>query len=269
MIVASVRCISEGLDGSIWFGTNGGGLVRLDNFSQIALWQRYKYPGDIQNDIVTALSCQFVQEGDVWVASYYGASRYIPNSTVKGAGTWQQYTNSDIGAIPGPPSLSTVAVNPIDTKTWFGTYADGLISFDYTDNSWLAVPPPGGVADPQVNAFAFDFSGIIWVAMNSAIGEFDPSHNHWLNIFTAQNTNGLFPVTGANSIATDRTALHYFATTRGVLKLADTTWTILNSSNSPLPSNHVNSLALDLRGNLWIGTDSGCAVYNPSGTQLK
>jgi ligand-binding sensor domain-containing protein len=253
----------------MWFGTDGGGLVRMDQFSEVGVWQKYTSPSDLQYNIVTGVSCQFVQEGDVWAATSFGASRYIPSSTVKGAGSWEQYTSSSQPEIPNPPSISTVAVNPFDTKTWFGTYNYGLISFDYTENAWTTAPAPGGVADPQVNAFGFQTSGLIWIAMNSAIGEFDPVHSSWVNIFTGGNTNGLLPITGANSVATDGGSLCYFATSSGLLRLQDSTWTMLNSTNSPLPSNHVNSVMFDQRGNLWVGTDSGCAAYNPAGTLLQ
>ncbi|CUU08034.1 Por secretion system C-terminal sorting domain-containing protein, partial [Candidatus Thermokryptus mobilis] len=53
-------------------------------------------------------------------------------------------------------------------------------------------------------------------------------------------------------------------------------WTIYNASNSGLPSNYINAIAIDGQDNLWIGTEEGLAkfdgvnwtVYNSSNSGL-
>ena len=38
-------------------------------------------------------------------------------------------------------------------------------------------------------------------------------------------------------------------------------WTVYNTSNSGLPDDWINAIAIDALGNKWIGTDGGLAVY--------
>jgi ligand-binding sensor domain-containing protein len=37
-------------------------------------------------------------------------------------------------------------------------------------------------------------------------------------------------------------------------------WTVYNTFNSPLPSNHIRAVTQDHHGDIWIGTDNGVAV---------
>ena len=52
----------------------------------------------------------------------------------------------------------------------------------------------------------------------------------------------------------------------GLIIYEDNIWTILNKSNSELPSNYISALTLDSEGNLWIATSSSLAKFN--GTNL-
>lgn len=42
----------------------------------------------------------------------------------------------------------------------------------------------------------------------------------------------------------------------------DIAWNVLDSSNSDLPDNHINALAFDHEGNLWIGADKNLVKYD-------
>jgi len=48
----------------------------------------------------------------------------------------------------------------------------------------------------------------------------------------------------------------------GVAYLADRNWYVFNTSNSPLPSNKINGLALGEQGYIWIATDAGLLQFN-------
>jgi ligand-binding sensor domain-containing protein len=40
----------------------------------------------------------------------------------------------------------------------------------------------------------------------------------------------------------------------GLQSLMEVNWTVYNTSNSGLPSNYVNAIAIDGQGSKWIGT---------------
>src|ERR1041385_5369380 len=48
----------------------------------------------------------------------------------------------------------------------------------------------------------------------------------------------------------------------GLGKFDGTTWTMYDVSNSLLPSNKVQALAVDASNNIWIGTDNGLAKFD-------
>jgi ligand-binding sensor domain-containing protein len=49
---------------------------------------------------------------------------------------------------------------------------------------------------------------------------------------------------------------------RGLLKFDGVNWTVYNTSNSGLPGNYVQAIAIDEGGNKWIGTDGGLAKFD-------
>jgi ligand-binding sensor domain-containing protein len=54
-------------------------------------------------------------------------------------------------------------------------------------------------------------------------------------------------------------------TEKGLIQYTNGEVAIIDTSDSPLPSNTIRALALDDLGNIWVGTDNGAAVYNPKG----
>jgi ligand-binding sensor domain-containing protein len=48
----------------------------------------------------------------------------------------------------------------------------------------------------------------------------------------------------------------------GLVKFDGVNWTVYNTSNSGLPDNDVNAIAIDGQGNKWIGTDRGLAKFD-------
>src|SRR5579862_2846911 len=92
-----VSAINRGKDGSLWFGTEGGGLVRYNLGNKIASWQKY-YPPDIPSSFVTSVATEIQQLGEVWVGSVgSGVGRFIPapSSINPNDGTWDVYTRSE------------------------------------------------------------------------------------------------------------------------------------------------------------------------------
>ena len=64
----------------------------------------------------------------------------------------------------------------------------------------------------------------------------------------------------------DGSGYKWIGTGRGLAKFDGTTWTFYTTSNSGLPNNYVQSIAIDGLGNKWIGTQGGgVAVYKEGG----
>jgi hypothetical protein len=68
-----------------------------------------------------------------------------------------------------------------------------------------------------------------------------------------------------NQIAEDPFGNLWLATLGGLLKYDGSSFTLFDSENSPLSTNFIYAVTVDVRGDIWIGTMKGLYVYNPNG----
>jgi ligand-binding sensor domain-containing protein len=262
----TVNAIAQSKDGSIWFGTQGGGAVRYIKNGTRFVFKRYLQP-DVPYATIAGVSGQMTNRGEVFVSTRAaGVGRYTPSTTEIGEGVWTAIDNSNHFTTNNIP---TTTVNVIDNSIWFGTADGSVVRYD-GDQDWLtsSLPPPYN--NYFVLGIAFDLSDHAWIAKSdSGVSVFNNSTKEWIQHYTYGNTGGKMPRGEIKSIATDKNKMRWFGTTQGLVLLNDTTWTTYTISNTPaLPSNNITALSYDGYGNLWIGTNKGVAVYNPTGTRF-
>jgi len=112
-----------------------------------------------------------------------------------------------------------------------------------------------GYVRGTVNSIAIDSSGVVWLATSGGLSAYDGS---WHAVHTTMGT--------VWDIAVDRWGTKWVATDLGLWSLpgfglewddfADS-YTLYDSSNSPLPEAPIKALAIDADGALWIGTGGG------------
>lgn len=202
------------------------------------------------------------------------------------AGRWESY---NARLLPDPArypvnadlDLTTAAWNPVNEKLYVGSYGNGLIEwsgptggfrrFDSSPGSSpLLGPAASAVGTARVTGLAVDEAGVVWVAnFNQNPGQpglfsFDPARSVWTEHLRGQGSelaekvliddNGykwvsLFPsrATGAYLLVYDeRTGRHRAlgaGATAGGLAGA------------------VYSMAVDRKGDLWVGTAKGVQVF--------
>jgi ligand-binding sensor domain-containing protein len=268
-----VTSISPGIDGSVWFGLDGGGVRRYHSGSTNKVWQTYLYPS-IPFNSVSGVSADIIQVGDVWVSTAIGGiSRYVPSTTEPDEGTWRSYSTANVPQMPTNTVICS-AYDIVTNSVWFGTFNRGVFSFR-VDNSglenWSSYELPPEFGGPVVS-IAFDLSKTVWLAKNAGPGAGVSSYNPVSGVthhYTNATTGGKIPASGVKAVVTDFGSTRWFGTNEGLVRLRDTTWTVFNTSNtSELPNNMINALLIDRRGNLWIGTNDGIAVFNEYGTRF-
>ncbi len=122
-------------------------------------------------------------------------------------------------------------VNCIDFEEdniWIGT-TGGIVKQNTIDNSHKEFDYNEGLTMPNVNAMAIDSSGVKWFAMNL----YKKSSIEWA-LFSFDNNN----------------------------------WKKYTTENSGLPSNKINTLKVNSKGHLYIGTDKGLAVLADNNWQV-
>ena len=261
-----VNAITQSKDGSLWFGLQGGGIVRYTKGGSSQAYTHFSLATDlIPSDFVAGLAGELTQLGEVYAVSVSGGgSRYTPDLLVAGEGVWHQLKTDNRIYLPYP-NIPTVAINPVDYNIWFGTYSDGTTEYngDQTFTNF-ALPNTYNFA---IKSMAFDLAGLVWIGKSdSGVSVLNKATGVWLRHYTNSSTGGKLPQGPVNAVVTNFRTVRWFGTNHGLVQLADSTWTLYTTSNSPLPSNIINALSIDTNGNLWIGTNKGVVAFQAGGT---
>jgi ligand-binding sensor domain-containing protein len=214
-----------------------------------------------------------IDDGNLWLATETpGAGNDFGYYSLT-EGQWDYYNNrSHPLELKDLTTCYRIAVHPENKKVYVGSYDVGLLEMDgdkftfYNDtNSPLATG-----ADPErirVGGLAFDNDKNLWISNNSAQNPIVVYKNDgtWQNDFSTTSK-------GLRQVVIDNSGNKWFTVDGGSQGVVifnegnledpnDDQVRILNTSNSQLPINIVNSLAVDLDGDVWVGTNEGVVVF--------
>lgn len=260
---ATITAIAQGKDGSIWFGTNGGGIRRFFPTGQEVdvRWMGYREPA-ISGNVITGLTCDLVFTGEVWAGTHlFGANRFIPSAADPRFGEWRRYTTAEVPEF-GSNQVSAATVSIVNGRIWVSSIFT-LAAFLGENSGWRAYPSGGGY-DYRILSMSADLSDDLWVGKREGAAVLDRYRN-WTEM-TASTTGGQLPPGPVHAVTTDLLATRWFGTDHGLVRLRDTTWTTFDRRSTPvLPSDTITAVAYDQYKNLWIGTVNGVCVHNEKG----
>ncbi len=230
---STILALCETPDGTIWIGTNGGGLLSLKS----GKFQRYQAPEHLPSNIITSLACDTAL-GRLWIGTQKGLCK-LELQTHK----FTTYTTSN-----GLPSNSINAVT-IDSKgtVWAGTdlglwqLQNGVVSV-YRHNTGLALIP-----DDFVRTICEDKDGRIWIGTNSGMSCFE--HTHWRTYTTK---DGLASE-AVYSIFQDSDGVFWIGTIRGLSRFYDGKFENFTEKEG-FEGMQVYAFIEDHERNLWFGT---------------
>jgi ligand-binding sensor domain-containing protein len=194
-------------------------------------------------------------------------------------GEWKRYSSSNYDELVGVPDHIRVAVSPKNGKTYLGTFGDGIVEIDgenitvFNDGTSLQTDILD-LSKYKISGLAFDPAGNLWISNYGAARA--------ISVFKIDGTWENFSVptglTRITEVVVDRNGYKWFATKSqgsgsGILVFdegdlavnGDERYTILTSNNSELPNNDVISLAVDLDGEIWVGTSAGTMIFECPG----
>lgn len=175
--------------------------------------------------------------------------------------------------------LLNIAANPKTDKIYFASFLGGLVEYSKdgiaiydskTANCKLQVPP-GDILRTRVSGLAFDKNLNLWMSNNLAPNPIVvlKKDGTWQNFPVFSNpgfyqcavdqyNNKWFVIGGTTG------GLYVFNEGNDINNPADDKWREITSNNSNLPSNTVNCVTVDIKGDVWVGTSKGTIVFECS-----
>jgi hypothetical protein len=248
---------------------NGSFFIANGNYTAIA-------PNAPYNVGVQGLA---VKDSKVWVAggtieNWTGIGDYSGTYLLDG-GFWKRYSSADYAELNGVPDHIRVAIHPTNGKTYLATFGNGVAEIDgdnitiFKENSSLQ-PDILDQTKYKISGIAFDEAGNLWCSNFGAARPISvrKADGTW------ENFNAPSQFQRIVDVVVDYNGYKWFATKgsgngNGILvfdegdlnKTGDERYAILTADNSELPNNDVISLAVDLDGEVWVGTSQGTALF--------
>ena len=222
-----VLSLFEDESNTLWIGTNGGGLIKMQD-NNFVLFQDDTLQ---QSNIITAIDRD--KEGFLWLATRNGVMKFKDGNFERDQ-RLQSLANSAI--------LSLM----IDSKDniWIGTLGEGL--FILSGNQLTHLDESSGLDDNSVRSMLEDSRGNVWIGTNIGVNLYRDSQLSKMNI--DDQNSGFF----VNDIIEDPFGAIWVASDIGLIKSYKGKIEILDQTNG-LVDNNVQSLAFDNEGSLWMG----------------
>jgi len=182
-------------------------------------------------------------DGSVWLASRFGEGAYRWDGT-----SWTQFT-SDAGLLSD--WVNEVSFAP-GGAVWFATQ-EGVSRWDGVEDAWTHYSGAGWLQEDVVHRVLFTPDGSIWFAHDAALTRWRPSES--------EDEADLWEVTNLEAPLAVRKAL---VSADGRLWLGQIVYDPATEvwSDTVYREIHVQGLAVDSQGGLWVARSDG-AVYIP------
>ena len=290
--ITDVVCVAvDPFDTTVTYvGTWGDGLLKFKDDEFVVRYDQTNSTLEpwIQAMEYTLISgLDFDSHGNLWVANS-GANNLL--SVMDRNGQWRSF---NLGGVNNGIDISVMMIDNHDYKWIIRRLGsdDKVIVFnengtldDLSDDqvkSLRCVAGQGGISGSNVNCFTVDRNGTVWLGTDSGPCYFSDtrkifSENHYdAGVVLVPRNDGtgqadpLFNEISVLSIAVDGNNNKWFGLETGVFEMSPDCRTQLlnfNTSNSPLPSNSVNSMVINDDGEVFFGTEVGLISYRGSAT---
>ena len=252
----------------LWVGVYNKGIARRD--PRTGEWRRYRReegnPSSLPNDIVN-----FIREdahGEVWVGTNGGLARYDGASDAFQTMPLASLLSEKIYAMADDPSGGE----------WIGTFDSGLASWDRGTGRIARYAHESGrddsLSDNLVTALARDGTGKLWVGTNKGLDRLEdarPEGGRFVQyLYDSEKPGGISSDSIRTIFLDSRKVLWIGTAGGGLLRYEPETDSFVNyTKRNGLPSNMILRLLEDGRGNLWVTTQTGLAIYDRANGRFR
>lgn len=263
--------ILEDSQGSIWVGTNGNGLVRLQVESGELRW--YRHQREVPNGISSNNVSDIVEDpqGKIWISTNGGGlNRLDPHTD-----SWMHFRESkDMVETRGLDNISGIVADE-QGKIWIATAVEGMICYDLHEDSYrpfrFDVKESTSLSGNYLLRIFRDSRGELWLGTwGAGLNRYDPGGDGFIRYLSDKNTPGAIPDNIIHSIWEEEDANGrniWIGTSKGLAffnpDLPEAGFTPA-AVNSELPSRSVYGMLIDSNGKHWISSNAGISRFNPS-----
>jgi len=202
-----VVSMTEDQRGTLWFGTVGGGLSRLDRGSNHFRTYRHdpRDPDSLSNDVVTRLLVD--RRGTLWATTWDGLNRFD-----EAKGKFRVYKANPSGRIHSYQAIAEDRAGIL----WLGSAYTGVHRFDpQTGHFQLYHDDPdeaGTLSNNRVNTVLIDHAGALWVGTQRGLNVFDPTKETFTSLFDRDGLAG----SAVSCLQEDSDGRLWMSTNRGI-----------------------------------------------------
>lgn len=274
------RFAVEDQTGRLWFADGFGNIRWAESDSSPCNYTRTNTPAtDKASDID-------IRDGVVYVATGGVADNYTPLANRDGFfilddGIWSTFRKETIPETADIEFINIfqIETHPSDERVFVASYYEGLL--EYNPETMEAIvhkennsPISGTVGDEQrerISGLDFDRDEVLWMNNFGAVTPliaytpegifhaFDPAGDNQLAKVTVDGNGYLWSV-----LITAGGGVVVYNTNGTIADPSDDQSILINTSNSALTTGTVNTVAVDLDGEVWVGTNQGPIVFDSS-----
>ena len=250
---SDVLSIVEDRTGTLWAGTSGQGLARLDRRS--GRFKLYRHvEGDsssISSNIIPGLFLD--RDGRLWAATLDGLDEVDPAT-----GRFITYRHTAQGRAAAYGSIA----QDLHGALWIGDYTIGLLRFDPVARQFKAFSKPQ-LGDVQVNSVYVARSGTVWVGTQDGLSGLDPDSGA---VSYYSEKDGLAS-NAVSCILEDAGGNLWLGTTEGLSRLTPRTKSFKNYSPADgLPGRDLtgwSACSKSSSGEMFFGGFAGGVAFRP------
>jgi ligand-binding sensor domain-containing protein len=252
--------------GKIWAGSEGSGISVYAN----SLWANFEIdgpPGNIFKKIAVD------ERGKLWCSNWSGGGSSFDGTI------WESYQN----ILDRKPWMSSVSLD-YEGNVWFGSWGDGLLKLDSQGN-WSIYDSSNSELRPihpnpfytVVSDVVVDGAGTKWIANWEAVEGrrvVALQNNIWTPYLISDGIrdsliNSLYAEGGHLWICHRNAGLGFLDYRGTVQDKGDDTIHYYTQAADYLSGSEVKSVIIDLKGNLWAGTNAGLDRYDPDISRFR
>lgn len=268
-LITRVFALAEDLNGNIWIGTYGNGIIKVDKDGN--LLTTYKnIPGknSISGNDITCFAIDKNNKNKIWVGTRNNGVNIINMDT-----GIIEYVNRETNK--GIPSNNIFAfVFDFDNNLWIAT-DEGLVAYEYSSGKVIAYRSKkndkNSLSGNYCRALTIDKSGNVWVATwGNGVSKFLRDKKYFIQYFNNQK-NEKKKLSFVNSIYIDNSDNHWLSTAGGGLvgfKPQNGDYRVYTTEDG-LSNQFLYNFIEEPSGSLWIITNFGLTRFNPKSETFK